>query len=80
MPIDEDGDSQWMDAAVETIMNILDQEDSMVTDTKIVCVDYDFPESPGALELSPADRRKRTFITYTISPKPDHGVPPECYH
>lgn len=50
-------ESQWIDAAVETVMNILDEDDSLGTETKRARVEYDFPESPGALELSRADRR-----------------------
>lgn len=50
-------ESQWIDAAVETVMNILDEDDSLGTTTKRARVEYDFPESPGAIELSRADRR-----------------------
>lgn len=42
--------SQWMDAAPETVMNIIDEEYSMGIETKRAGIDYDFPESPGALE------------------------------
>lgn len=49
--------SQWMDAAPETVMNIIDEEYSMGIETKRAGVGYDFPESPGALELLRADRR-----------------------
>lgn len=49
--------SQWMDAAPETVMNIIDEEYSMGIETKRAGIGYDFPESPGALELLRADRR-----------------------